>query len=56
MGMLEGKRLSGRSRRKRVENIKMDFQEFGWSMVWINLGQNRNRWCAIVEEVMNLSS
>jgi len=56
MEMLEGKRLRGRSRRKRVENIKMYFQEFRWSMVWIHLAQNRNRWFAIVEEVMNLSS
>jgi hypothetical protein len=37
----EGKRLLGRSRRRWVDNIKMDLREIGWDGVdWINLVQN----------------
>jgi hypothetical protein len=36
-------------------NIKMDLQDVGWkSMDWIDLVQNRYRWRAIVNAVMNL--
>ena len=37
------------------DNIKMDFQEMGWGdMDWIDLAQDRNRWRALVNAVMNL--
>jgi hypothetical protein len=32
----------------------MDLQEVGWGMDWIELAQDRDRWQAVVIEVMNL--
>jgi hypothetical protein len=41
--------------RKRDDNIKMDLREVGWrGMDWINLAQDRDRWRALVNTVMNL--
>jgi hypothetical protein len=38
-----------------VDNIKMDFLETGWgSMDWIGLAQDRGKWRALVNAVMNL--
>jgi hypothetical protein len=38
-----------------VENIKMDLREVGLDgMDWIDLAQDRNRWRALVNVVMNL--
>jgi hypothetical protein len=55
VGMLEGKRPLGRSRRRWVDNIKMDFREIEWDgMDWIDLAQNRDQWRALVNTVMNL--
>jgi hypothetical protein len=51
----EGKRPLGRPRHKWIGNIKMDFLEIGVSVVdWIGLAQNRYRWRALVNSVMNL--
>jgi hypothetical protein len=45
----------GRSRRRWENNIKMDQREVGWGgMDWINLAQDRDRWRALVNAVMNL--
>jgi transcription termination factor 2 len=45
----------GRPRRKWVDNIRMDLGEVGWGYVdWIGLAQNRNRWRALVDSVLNL--
>jgi hypothetical protein len=54
VGRPEGRRPLGRPRRKWEENIKMDL-EVGWGrMDWIELAQNRDRWRALVNKVMNL--
>jgi hypothetical protein len=38
-----------------VNNIKMDLGEMEWGDVdWIGLAQDRNRWRALVNAVMNL--
>ena len=55
MGKTEGKRPLGRPRRKWVDNIMMDPQEVGCGgMDWIELAQDRDRWRALVNVVMNL--
>ena len=54
-GKPEGKRPLWRPRRRWEDNIKMDLQEVEcWGMDWINLAQDRDRWRAIVNAVMNL--
>jgi hypothetical protein len=48
-------RRIGRPRRRWEDNIKMDLQEVGWEgMDWIELAQDRDRWRALVNAVMNL--
>jgi hypothetical protein len=38
-----------------VDNIKMEVQEVGCrGMDWIDLAQDRDRWWAVVNAVMNL--
>jgi len=55
VGKCEGKRPLGRPRHRWEGNIKMDFQEVGCEgMDWINLAQDRDRWWALVNAVMNL--
>jgi len=54
MGKPEGKRPLGRTRRRREDNIKMDLQEERCeSMDWIDLAQDRDRWQALMNVVMN---
>jgi hypothetical protein len=50
----EGKRPLGRPRRRWEDNIKMDLQQVGWGMDWIDMAQDRDRWRAVVSAVMNL--
>jgi hypothetical protein len=51
----EGTRPLGRPRRRWVCNIKMDFLEIGWGGVdWIGLAQDKGKWRALVNAVMNL--
>ena len=53
----EGKRPLGRPRLKWEDNNKMDLQEVGCGgMDWIELAQDRGRWRALVNAVMNLFS
>jgi len=55
LGKPEGKRLLGRPRRRWEDNIKMDIQEVGCGgMDWIEMAQDRDRWRALVNAVMNL--
>jgi hypothetical protein len=55
VGKPEGKRPLGRLRRRWVDNIRMDLEEMGWGDVdWIGLAQDRNRWRALVNSVLNL--
>jgi hypothetical protein len=54
VGKPEGKRPLGRPRRRWDDNIKMDFQEVGCGGIdWIGLAQDRDRWRAVVNAVMN---
>jgi hypothetical protein len=55
VGKPEGKRPLGRPRRRWVDNIRMDLGDVGWGdEVWIGLAQDRNRWRALVNSVLNL--
>jgi uncharacterized NAD(P)/FAD-binding protein YdhS len=49
------KNQASRQRRRLVDNIKMDLREIGWNgMDWIDVAQDRNKWRALVNTVMNL--
>jgi len=55
VGKREGKRPLGRRRRRWEDNIKMDLKEVGCGgMDWIELAQDRDRWRAVVNAIMNL--
>ena len=53
MGKPEGKRPLGRPRRGWEDNIKMDLHEVGAGGDWVELAQDRDRWRALVNTVMN---
>jgi hypothetical protein len=55
VGKPEGKRPLGRPGRRWIDNINMDLLGIGLSVVdWIGLAQDRYRWRALVNSVMNL--
>jgi hypothetical protein len=55
MGKPEGKRPLGRPRRRWEAGIRMYLREIGLGSVnWIQLAQDRGRWRALVNTVMNL--
>jgi hypothetical protein len=55
VGKPEGKRPLGRSRRRWVDNIRMDLGEVGWGGVdCIGLAQDRNSRGDLVNSVLNL--
>ena len=54
MGKSEGKRPFGRPKRKWEDNIKMDLQDVDCGrIVWIELAQDKHRWRALVNAVIN---
>ena len=53
--VLVGKPEGKRPRRRWEDNIKMDLQEVGCGGVdWIELVEDRDRWRALVNAVMNI--
>jgi hypothetical protein len=55
VGKPERKRQLGRPRRRWVDNIRMNLGKVEWGDVdWIGLAQDRSRWRALVNSVLNL--
>jgi hypothetical protein len=55
VGKPEGRSPLGRPRRRWQDNIKIDLHKVGCgAMNWIELSQDRDRWRALVNAVMNL--
>jgi hypothetical protein len=55
VGKPERKTKLGRPRCRWVDNIRMNLVEVGWGDVdWIGLAQDRDRWRALVNLVLNL--
>jgi hypothetical protein len=55
-GTPKGRRTLGRPRHRGEDIIKTDLQEVGRGMNWIYETQDKNRWRAFVNTVMNLRS
>jgi hypothetical protein len=53
VGKPAGMRPSGRPRRRWEDNIKIDLTELGEG-AWMDLGQDTDRWRALLNAVMNL--
>jgi hypothetical protein len=50
----KGRWALGRPRRRWLDNIRMELVEVGWGDVdWIGLAQDRDRWRALVNSVLN---
>jgi hypothetical protein len=55
VGKPEGNRPLGRPRCQWLDNIRMDLGEVGWGdMDWTGLAQDKNRWRALANSVLNL--
>jgi hypothetical protein len=54
VGRPEARRPLAGPRLREEDNIKTDIQDVGWGMNWIELTQDRDRWRALVNTVMNL--
>jgi hypothetical protein len=55
VGKPEGRRPLGRPRHRWLDNIRMDLAKVGWGDVdWIGLAQDRDKWRALVNSVLNL--
>jgi len=44
----------GRPRRRREYNTKMNFQDIGWGVYWIDMIWSRERWRAVLKAVLKL--
>jgi hypothetical protein len=54
-GKPKGRRPLGRPKRRWLDNIRMDLVEVGWGdLDWIGLAQDREKWKALVNSVLNL--
>jgi hypothetical protein len=53
-GKPEGRRPLGSPRLRWENEIKTGLREVGWGLDWIDLAQDRDRWRAFVNAVMNL--
>jgi len=53
VGKSEGKSPLGRPRRRWEDNIKIDLREVRGGGDWMELAQDRDRWLALVNTVMN---
>jgi hypothetical protein len=53
-GKPEGKRPLGRPRHRWEDGIGMDFRRLAGGVDWIQLAQDRDRWRALVNTVMNV--
>ena len=54
MGKPERRKPLENSRRRWNDDTKMDLNEVGRGMDWIDLAQDRDRWRAFVNAIMNL--
>jgi predicted small integral membrane protein len=55
VGKAEGRGLLRRPRRRCLDNIRLALVEVGWCDVdWIGLAEDRDRWRALVNSVLNL--
>jgi hypothetical protein len=55
VGRPEGRRPLGSPRRRWEDNFKMDLREIGFGDAdWIHWAQDRDRWGALVNTLMNL--
>jgi hypothetical protein len=55
VGKPEGKKQLRRPKRRWEDNIKMDLQEVRCEVMgWIDVAQERDRWRALVNAVINL--
>ena len=54
VGKPEGKRPLGRPRLRGEDNIKMDVQKVRGGGDWMELAQDRDRWRALLNTLMNL--
>jgi len=53
VGKPEGKRPLGRPSRRWEDYVKMDLREVGGGGYWMELAQDRDRWRALVNTVVN---
>jgi hypothetical protein len=54
VGKPKGKRPLGRPTRRWVDNIKINLYGAEWDVCCVSMAQDKNRWRALVNVVMNL--